>query len=65
MVNAAMSQLPPRYGEALEAKYLHGRTVRQIAQLWRTSEKAVESVLGRARAAFRATFLALAKNLNV
>jgi RNA polymerase sigma-70 factor (ECF subfamily) len=65
MVNAAMSQLPPRYGEALEAKYLQGRSVSQIAQLWRTSEKAVESVLGRARAAFRATFLSLAKNLKI
>jgi len=65
MVNAAMSQLPPRYGEALEAKYLHGRSVIQIAQVWRTSEKAVESLLARARAAFRATFLALAKNLKL
>ena len=64
MVNAAMAQLPPRYGQALEAKYLHGRSVSQIAQLWRISEKAVESLLGRARAAFRETFLALTKNLE-
>jgi RNA polymerase sigma-70 factor (ECF subfamily) len=65
MVNAAMSQLPPRYGQALEAKYLHGRSVREIAAGWRTSEKAVESLLGRAREAFRRAFLALARNLNV
>ena len=64
MVNAAMAQLPPRYGQALEAKYLDGRSVVQIAQLWRISEKAVESLLARARVAFRQTFLALAKNLN-
>lgn len=65
MVNATMSQLPPRYGEALEAKYLDGRSVRDIAAAWRISEKAVESLLSRAREAFRSAFLALARNLNV
>jgi RNA polymerase sigma-70 factor (ECF subfamily) len=65
MVNAAMAQLPPQYGQALEAKYLQGRSVAQIAELWRTSEKAIESLLSRARAAFRATFLTLAKGLSV
>ena len=64
MVNAAMSQLPARYGRVLEAKYVLGRSVREIAAGWRTSEKAVESVLSRAREAFRAAFLALAQNLN-
>ena len=64
LVNAAMSQLPPQYGQALEAKYLHDRSVSQIAELWRMSEKAVESLLSRARTAFRTAFLALAKNLN-
>ncbi len=64
MVNVAMSQLPPNYGAALEAKYLHGQSVRQIAAAWRTTEKAVESTLTRARAAFRETFLALCRNLS-
>jgi RNA polymerase sigma-70 factor (ECF subfamily) len=65
MVNAAMAQLPPHYGQALEAKYLQGRSVSQIAELSRMSEKAVESLLTRARAAFRATFLTLARNLRL
>jgi RNA polymerase sigma-70 factor (ECF subfamily) len=65
MVNAAMSQLPPQYGRALEAKYVLGRSVREIATAWRVSEKAVESLLSRARKAFRTAFLALAQNLNV
>ncbi len=64
MVNTAMSQLPPHYGQALEEKYLHGKSVRELAAVWRMSEKAAESLLTRAREAFRATFLALAKNLN-
>jgi DNA-directed RNA polymerase specialized sigma24 family protein len=65
MVNTAMSQLPPHYGQALEAKYLQGKSVRELAALWRLSEKAAESLLTRAREAFRATFLALTKNLNL
>jgi RNA polymerase sigma-70 factor, ECF subfamily len=65
MVNATMSQLPPHYRATLEAKYLHGRTVRDIAAAAETSEKAIESQLTRAREAFRATFIALARNLGV
>lgn len=64
MVNATMSQLPPHYREALEAKYLSGQSVRDLAAVWRTTEKAVESLLTRARKAFRATFLALTHNLG-
>jgi len=64
LVNATMSQLPPHYREALEAKYVTGKSVRDLADLWRTTEKAVESQLTRARKAFRATFLALTQNLG-
>lgn len=64
LVNATMSQLPPHYREALEAKYVAGKSVRDIAATLRVSEKAVESQLTRARNAFRATFLALCRNLE-
>ncbi len=60
MVGATMSQLPPHYREALEAKYVSGKSVHDMAADWRTTEKAVESQLSRARQAFRATFVALA-----
>lgn len=65
MVNIAMSQIPPHYREALEAKYIEGRSVREIAVAGSMTEKAAESLLGRAREAFRATFIALAGNLKV
>lgn len=65
MVGATMSQLPANYREALEAKYVAGKTVRTMAADWSMSEKAVESQLGRARKAFRATFVALARNLSL
>ena len=64
MVNVAMSQLPPSYRDALEAKYVHGASVRDIAEKQRTTEKAVESLLTRARQAFRNTFLTLCKGLG-
>ena len=64
MVNATMSQLPPHYRDALEAKYVSRQTVRQIAAQRATSEKAIESLLTRARKAFRESFLALARNLD-
>ncbi len=64
LVNATMSQLPAHYREALEAKYITGKSVRDLAILWRTTEKAVESQLTRARKAFRATFLTLTRNLG-
>jgi RNA polymerase sigma-70 factor, ECF subfamily len=62
MVNMTMSQLPEHYRQALEAKYVQGRSVREIAAVGEISEKAVESMLTRARAAFRGTFLALARS---
>jgi RNA polymerase sigma factor (sigma-70 family) len=65
MVNATMSQLPQGYRAALELKYVLGRSVREMAAELGLTEKAVESQLGRARAAFRATFTALARNLGL
>ena len=65
MVNVTMSQLPQYYRAALEAKYVRGESVREIADASAISEKAAESMLTRARDAFRETFLSLARNLNV
>ena len=65
MVNATMSQLPSKYRAALEAKYVSGKSVRDMADMLAITEKAVESQLGRARRAFRETFLTLARNLDV
>jgi RNA polymerase sigma-70 factor (ECF subfamily) len=65
LVNTTMSQLPPHYREALEAKYVTGKSVRDLAALHDISEKAAESLLTRARQAFRVAFLALSRNLEV
>jgi RNA polymerase sigma-70 factor, ECF subfamily len=64
IVNMTMSQLPAHYRQVLEAKYVRGASVRDMAEEGATTEKSVESMLSRAREAFRATFTALAGNLD-
>lgn len=54
IVAAALARLPERYEAVLRAKYLDRETVASIAAAWNTSEKSIESLLARARAAFRA-----------
>jgi RNA polymerase sigma-70 factor (ECF subfamily) len=63
-VNATMAQLPQHYRVALEAKYIDGQSMRQMAEKNGGTEKAIESLLTRARQAFRESFLALTRNLE-
>ena len=60
LVWAILDHLPVRYGNALQWKYIHGLSVREIAARCKTSPKAVESLLTRARQAFRDGFSAVA-----
>jgi RNA polymerase sigma-70 factor (ECF subfamily) len=57
---AVHDDLPVRYGNALQWKYIQGLSVREIASLLGASPKAAESVLTRARQAFRDGFAAVA-----
>jgi RNA polymerase sigma factor (sigma-70 family) len=59
LVHVALDRLPGRYGDALEWKYIDGLSVRQIAERLGLSAKAAESLLTRARAAFRDGFSTL------
>lgn len=60
LVTVSLDNLPALYADALECKYVHGLTVREIGQRIGKSAKATESILTRARVAFRDCFLALA-----
>ena len=53
VVQAVVDALPSHYGDVLEWKYVDGLSVREIAARLGQSQKAAESVLARARAAFR------------
>lgn len=55
-VAAALSALPENYAAVLQAKYLEQRSVGEIANAWNQSAKAIESLLTRARLAFREQF---------
>ena len=55
-VQVTLDYLPERYGELLEWKYLQGLSVIEIAERIASTPKAVESMLTRARAAFREGF---------
>jgi RNA polymerase sigma factor (sigma-70 family) len=56
-VRRAMDELSDQYRSAIEWKYLDGLSVREIAEQWETTEKAVESILFRARREFRMKLL--------
>lgn len=53
IVRTVLDYLPRQYGNILEWKYIHGESVREIADRLGTTSKAVESALNRARIAFR------------
>ncbi|HZY83693.1 MAG TPA: sigma-70 family RNA polymerase sigma factor [Gemmataceae bacterium] len=56
-VAAALAALPERYEAVLRAKYLDGQSVAAIAAAAGDTPKAVESLLSRARQAFRDAYL--------
>ena len=56
LVHAALEALPARYARALEWKYLEHLPVREIAERLEVGPKAAESLLTRARQAFRTTW---------
>jgi RNA polymerase sigma-70 factor, ECF subfamily len=59
LVQLTLDYLPARYGDVLEWKYLHELSMRDIAARLDTTTKAVESLLARARDAFRTGFATL------
>ena len=56
LVHVVLDTLPPRYASALEWKYIEGISVLEIAERLQLSAKAAESLLTRARDAFRDGF---------
>jgi RNA polymerase sigma-70 factor, ECF subfamily len=63
LVHATLDHLPARYGDALEWRYIEGRSVEEIATRLALSYKATESLLSRAREAFREGFAIVGSTL--
>ena len=55
-IQLLLDYLPGNYGLVLEAKYVEGLSTQEIAERFETTPKAVESLLSRARTAFRTHF---------
>jgi RNA polymerase sigma-70 factor (ECF subfamily) len=53
LIQFALDQLPEHYAAALELKYVEGFSSREIARRLKTSDEALQSLLARARRAFR------------
>jgi RNA polymerase sigma-70 factor (ECF subfamily) len=60
LVQRVLDQLPPRYGDALEWKYVEGVSVEVIAARLDVPHVAAQSLLQRARSAFRTVFAEVA-----
>ena len=58
-VNRALASLPERQAAVLIGKYIEGYSVEEIARAEKTTPKTIESLLTRARVAFRTAFKAL------
>ncbi len=61
LIQVALDRLPPHYGDALEWKYIQGHSVREIAARLGISPEAAQSVLARAKRAFRDVYSTLAR----
>lgn len=55
-VQLVLDHLPPQYAQVLQLKYAREYSMKQIATRMKTTAKAVESMLSRARQSFRQTF---------
>ncbi len=65
LIQSVMDHLTPRQADVLEWKYVDGLSVKEIAARMRVGPKAAESLLTRARKAFRDTIGALAGITNM
>lgn len=61
LTGAALTSLPYRWEQVLRWKYCHDLSVAEIGGRLNVSEKAAESILSRARAAFRQVYARLAQ----
>jgi RNA polymerase sigma-70 factor (ECF subfamily) len=59
LVHSVLAALPGRYGQILELKYIDGRTVEEIGATLGIGQTAAQSMLARARPAFRTALEAL------
>lgn len=63
LIHVALDSLPAKYGNALEWMYIEGHSVKEIALKLDVSPEAAQSVLARAKRAFREVYSTLAESM--
>ena len=64
LIQVSLDSLPPNYGNALEWKYIEGRSVAEIAERLEIGREAAQSLLARARRAFAEAYSSLTEGLE-
>jgi RNA polymerase sigma-70 factor (ECF subfamily) len=64
LIQVALDQLPTRYGDALEWKYVYGFSVEEIAVKLGVGVEAAQSLLARAKRGFQEVYGALTSELD-
>ena len=65
LIGSALDHLPPRYGDVLEWKYVEELSVVEIADRLSIGPKAAESLLTRARNAFREAIVTISESVDL
>jgi len=65
LISSALDHLPPRYGDVLEWKYIEELSVAEIADRLAIGPKAAESLLTRARHAFREAIVTIGESVEL
>lgn len=64
LIQVALDRLPPKYGDALEWKYIEGYTVKEIAGRMGLSHEAAQSLLARAKRSFKEIYATLSEPIK-
>jgi RNA polymerase sigma-70 factor (ECF subfamily) len=65
LIQVALDNLPPKYGDVLEWKYVEGHSVKEIAARLELGDEAAQSLLARARRAFADAYSSLTNGLDL
>lgn len=65
LIQVALDNLPPKYGDVLEWKYIEGHSTREISERMNLGIEATQSLLARARRAFADVYSSLTKGLDL
>ena len=64
LIQVALDNLPPRYGDVLEWKYIEGQSTKEISERVNLGVEATQSLLARARRAFAEVYSSLTEGLE-